>query len=236
MMIEEILDIPTIRKALYLLDHEIPAEAQYGKLRWIEKGIRFMVAWNLTFKQYLSPVEKEIQHIKTLVWDFQEQLQETLSDEQKAKYRDRIVSDLPSSLPEPLIKKIIAVETLENVFLYLPLSQQFARPLIECHKLVEEVNCLLKMGEVMSQLSQIKSLNIWDQVTGNYLRNEFQLIRFSICKKILEDYEGKVSPFFRDHKDNYEYYHHWVNRLKEEETSSFQPFTVILKFLWNLVH
>ncbi len=236
LMIEEILDIPTIRKALFLLDHEISAEAQYGELRWIEKGIRFMVAWNLTFKQFLTPVDKEIQNIKTLVWDFQGQLEETLSDEQKAKYRDRIVRDLPSSLPEPLIKKIVAVETLENVFLYLPLSQQFARPLIECHKLVEEVNCLLKMGEVMSQLNQIKSLTIWDQVTGNYLRNEFQLIRFSICKKILENYEGKVSPFFKDHKDNYEYYHHWVNRLKEEETTSFQPFTVILKFLWDLAN
>ncbi len=236
LMIEEILDIPTIRKALYLLDHEIPAEAQYGKLRWIEKGIRFMVAWNLTFKQFLIPVEKEIQDIKTLVWDFQEQLQEKMSDEQKAMYRKRIVKDLPAGLPEPLIKKIIAVETLENVFLYLPLSRQFSRPLIECHNLVEEINSLLKMGEVMTQLSQIKSLSIWDQVTGNYLRNEFQLIRYSICKKILADYEGKSSLFFKDHKDNYEYYKHWVSRLKEEESSSFQPFTVILKFLWNLVN
>lgn len=232
--VEEVLDIPSIRKALYLMDYEIPAFAQYGKLRWIEKEIRLIVSWNLTLKQYLIPDEEDIEELKTKVWAFQDELQLSMSDEEKEYYRQRLESDVPAGLPEELVKKVLAVENLQRVFIYLPLAEGYNRGLMECHKVTVEIDQKLRIKEIMDQLHLVQSVTIWDQITLNYLMTEFYMAEYYIAKKVFADHDGSVQHLFDERKSRFDHYNHWIERLKEEKAVNYEPFMVILKFIWNL--
>ncbi len=235
-VVEELLDIPTIRQAIYMLDYEIPAESQYGMLRWIEKQLRNMLNWNLTFKQCLIPDEQNILEMKKDIWEFQQKLQDEMSDEIKGTYQQRLEEDLPTGLPPELAKKILAVDSLDNIFLYLPLANRFNKSILECHNLLMEVDQILQMNVVLDKFRLVKGFSIWDQITDNYLRSEMQFVRYFICKKILGKFDGIAQKFFDSKKDKFVYCQHWVERLKGEDIMSYEPFNVILKFLWNLVN
>ncbi len=234
---EEILDLPALRKEIYQLDFKIPTQKQYRKLRRLEKMIRFMVIWNLTYKQYLIPDEEEIKTLKDDVWEFQAQLFDDMTIAEKEKYEQRLREDIEMGIPESLAKRILAVESLENVFLYLPLNKKFDRSLLECHNLCNQVDEKLDMDLVMSQLEQVHFVTIWDQLNYNYLRTQFQFARYFICKNVLKHYNGEGYTLFESKGNQFMNYHQWVERLKEAESKrNFHPFTVILKFMWNLIN
>ncbi|MDH4128877.1 MAG: NAD-glutamate dehydrogenase [Spirochaetota bacterium] len=236
LVVEDVLNIPSIRTAIYLLDYEVPAKSQYRKFRWIEKLLRFMVNWNINIKQCLIPDENEINSLKDTIWHFQGQLQNSMDNFEKIKYQKNLDEDIASGLPVEMAKKIIPIEMLENVFIYLPLAKKFSRSLLECHKLLVQVDETLRIEDLMNQMRKVSSVSVWDQVSETYIRVELQFVRYFLCKKILTSYDAVCDNLFHEKKKNIDDYYHWIERLKEDEIKSYQPFTVVLKFLWNLTN
>ncbi len=237
LMIEDILDISEIRQAIYLLDNEIPAKLQYEKLSIVNKLSKKILSWNLAFKQCIIPNNEEIIKLKNDIWNFDEKLTQSITENKKSYFQKLNEEDIKKGIPSGLANKILALERLKSVFLYLPLSNKFNYSLVDCHSILTEIDSILSMDVVLTYLEQVSLSTIWDQVTYNYLSIQLQFVRYFLAKKILRYHKGSIEEYCKIKESQLNYYSSWVIRLKEGDRNiSLHPITVILKYLWNIIN
>ncbi len=236
LLFDHLLKAEDIRKEIFALDNQLPAERQYHLLLHLEKVLANFCHFALSHNLHLPQDKKSLQGLIRWYDEYIEILPEALSEQIWQDCQQREAELLAMSLAKPVARQLSILAHLGTFLPLVRLIRETGHDMRSLLLLNLEVMDRVAMDQIIAGIEAVAVHDSWDRRAREALLGSIRNLVFSLVHKIVVENKGDSRDFFRSRRQKYRSYRDLREKLAHEDVVNFHPYSVLLRALEGVLN
>jgi glutamate dehydrogenase len=234
LLFDELLDGEALRRVLFALDNQMPAERQYRLLLKLEDLLADFCNYALASGMTIPSSRSELQRIRTQLNAYAKTLPRVLPKQQWDNCREERKRLESEGLDQVNAYKISVLDRLVDFLPLICMSESLEQDVESLAKIKVMVNDKLSFEALFEHLTAVPVHNSWDRRARESLINSLNDVNVRLVQSVAKLNPAHPEGYFQERVQKLRNYEQLKQSLIADVPQNFHPYTVLLSALEGL--